>query len=87
MEELFVIIYKRPVPSKFREKNNGTFKRQQNKAHQTIAGCKPENFVSMKLCMRNTAPKLLLIILKFNVTFINKLHGIPKEDVDFQSLV
>ena len=30
--------------------------------------------------MKNTAAKHAFIILKFNVTLINKWHGDPKED-------
>ena len=42
MKELFSIVYRRPVSSKFREKNDVTFYRQQNKAHQILAACKLE---------------------------------------------
>ena len=45
MKELFIIIYRRPVPSKFREKNDVKFYRQENKAHQILAGCKPEKLL------------------------------------------
>ena len=45
------------------------------KAYQTLAGCKPEKLLVWKLCMTNTAAKLKFVILKFNVTFINKSHG------------
>ena len=42
MKELFIIMYRRPVPKANSEKKNDvTFYRQQNKAHQILAGCKP----------------------------------------------
>ena len=78
MKELFTIIYRRPVPKKFREKNDVTFFRPQNKAHQRLAGCKPEKLLVWKFSMRNTAAKLTFPILKFNVTFIDKSHGHTK---------
>ena len=35
-----------------------------------------------KLCMRNRAAKLTFIILKFNVTFINKSHADTERRAD-----
>ena len=60
------------------KKMMGHFRGKQDKAHQILAGCKPEKLFVWKLCMRHIARKLKFIILKFNETFINKSHGDTK---------
>ena len=66
MKKLFIIIsskYRRPVPSKFKEKLIENFRFRGSKI-------KPTKYQPQKL--RNAAAKLTFIIL--NVPFINKSH-------------
>ena len=76
MKELFIIIsskYRRPVPSKFKEKLMEHFrgsKIKPTKYYLLVASQK-----NRKLCMRNAAAKLIFIIHTFNVIFINKSHS------------
>ena len=60
MKELFIITssnYRRPVPRKFKEKNDGPFQGQQNKIHQMLAMLLARKIVSMKILYEEHSSK------------------------------